>query len=202
MSQLRSHEEQFLWKLMIFFHKECTKQVLTGHPPCNNNPWVIGSLSKLPVKGNGPEEIAMCKLTLAIWPWVKVMIRLSDTLSISNLAVRSYDLDTDFGYVCTVTFTIEIWPWVKVMIRLGDIFSRSNLAVRSYGPDMVLGMCALWPWPRRYDLESRSWHSLGSWTTIVWNIIETQLISEELWPGHGFLVCVHCDLYLGDMTLG
>ena len=26
--------------------------------------------------------------------------------------------------------------------------------------------------------------------------------NEELWPGHGFWVCVHCDLDLGDMTLG
>ena len=25
---------------------------------------------------------------------------------------------------------------------------------------------------------------------------------EELWPGHGFWVCVHCDIDLGDMTLG
>ena len=33
-------------------------------------------------------------------------------------------------------------------------------------------------------------------------IIQIQLGSEELWPGHRFRVCVHCDLYLGDMTLG
>ena len=64
----------------------------------------------------------------------------------------------------------------------------------------ILGMCALWPWP--YDLGSRSWHTLGSWTTIVWNIIQIQLGSEELWPGHGFWVYVHCDLDLGGMTLG
>ena len=25
--------------------------------------------------------------------------------------------------------------------------------------------------------------------------------SEELWPGDGFWVCVHCDLDFGDMTL-
>ena len=57
-----------------------------------------------------------------------------------------------------------------------------------------LGMCALWPWPWRYDL--------GSWTTIVRNIIQIQLGSEELRPGHRFLVCTHCDLGLGGMTLG
>ena len=26
--------------------------------------------------------------------------------------------------------------------------------------------------------------------------------SEELWPGHGFSVCVHYDLDLGTMTFG
>ena len=25
--------------------------------------------------------------------------------------------------------------------------------------------------------------------------------SEEIWPKHGFSVCVYCDLDLGDMTL-
>ena len=28
-----------------------------------------------------------------------------------------------------------------------------------------------------------------------------QLGSEEVWPEHGFWVCVHCDLDLVDMTL-
>ena len=34
--------------------------------------------------------------------------QLYDLLSRSNLAVRSYGPDTDFGYVCTVTLTFEI----------------------------------------------------------------------------------------------
>ena len=88
------------------------------------------------------------------------------------------------------------------MIRLHDILSRSHLAVITYGPDTDLGMCAMWPWPRRYGLGSRSWHTLGSWSTIVWNIIQIQLGNEELWSWNGFWVCVHCDLDLGDMTLG
>ena len=46
----------------------------------------------------------------------------------------------------------------------------------------ILGMCALWPW--RYDLGSRSWHTLGSWATIVWNIIQIGLVVTKLWPGH------------------
>ena len=34
------------------------------------------------------------------------------------------------------------------------------------------------------------------------NIIQIQLGSEKLWPGHGFPVYVHCDLDLGDITFG
>ena len=33
-------------------------------------------------------------------------------------------------------------------------------------------------------------------------IIKIQLGSEELWSWHGFWVCVHCNLDLGDMILG
>ena len=47
-------------------------------------------------------------------------------------------------------------------------------------------MCVLWPLPSRYDLGPMSWHTLGSLTTIVWNIIQIQHGSEELWPGHRF----------------
>ena len=86
------------------------------------------------------------------------------------------------------------------MIRFCDILSRSNMAVRSYGPDMVLGNFALCPWYLRYDLGSRLWHILGSWTIIVWNIIQIHRGSEELWPGQGFWVCVHFDLDIRDMT--
>ena len=111
--------------------------------------------------------------------------------------------------MCTVTLTLEIWPWVKVMTHHWVV---ENNCVKDY-PDptwqwgvmtrtRISSMCALWPWPWRYDFGSRSRHTLGSWTTIVWNIIQIQLGSEELWPGHGFPVYVHCDLDLGDMTLG
>ena len=135
--------------------------------------------------------------------------QLCEILSRSNLAMRSYGPDTDFGYVCTVTLTSEIWPWVKVRTHPSVI---DNNRVKYY-PDrtwqwevmartLILGCCALWPWPWRYDLGSRSWHTLGLWTTIVWNIIQIQLSSEVLWPGHGFPVYMHCDLDLGDMTLG
>ena len=113
-----------------------------------------------------------------------------------------------FCYVCTLTLTLEAWPWVKVMTHP---WVMDNNCVKYYldptwqwgvmARTQNLGMCALWPWPWRYDLGSRLWHTLGSWTTIVWNIIQIQLGSEELWPRHGFWICVHCDLDLGGMTL-
>ena len=34
-----------------------------------------------------------------------------------------------------------------------------------------------------------------------YSIINIKHGSEELWPGHGFSVYMHCDLDLGDMTL-
>ena len=130
-----------------------------------------------------------------------------EILSRSTMAVRTYGLDTDFRYMCTLT--LEIWPWVKAMTH--PCVTDNNCV--KYYPDptwqwgilartRISSMCALWPWPWRYELGLRSWHTLGSWTTIVWNIIQIQLGSEELWPGHGFPVCVHCDLELGEMTLG
>ena len=45
----------------------------------------------------------------------------------------------------------------------------------------ISGMCALWHWPWRYDLGSRSWHTFGTWTIIVWNIIQRGQFVTELW---------------------
>ena len=41
--------------------------------------------------------------------------QLWEILSRSNVAVKSYGPDTEFGYVCTVTLILEVWPWVNVM---------------------------------------------------------------------------------------
>ena len=125
-----------------------------------------------------------------------------------------------YVYVCTVTqflgmYALWPWPWRY------DVRSRSWHTLGSwtisdcvkYNPHptlqrgvmartQFLGMCALWPWPWRYDLGLRSWHTLGSWTKIVWNIIQIEIGSEDLWPGHGFWVCVHCNLDLEDVTSG
>ena len=116
----------------------------------------------------------------------------------SNKAVRSYCLDIDFGYVCTVT--LEIWTWVKVTTHP---WVMDNYCVKYY-PDPtrqwgVIARTSILLY-LHCDLGLRSWHTLGSWTTIAWNIILIQHGSKEKLPGHRFLVCVHCDL--DNMTLG
>ena len=63
--------------------------------------------------------------------------------------------------------------------QLCEILSRSNIAVRAMARTGIFGMWALWPWICRYHLGLRSWHILGSSSTIVWNIIQTQHGSEE-----------------------
>ena len=123
--------------------------------------------------------------------------------------MRSYDPGTDFGYVCTVTLTLEICPLVKVMTHP---WVMDNKCMRYYPHStwhwgvmvrtQLFIICAPWPWPWRNDLRSRSWHTIGTWTMIEWNIIQIQLGSVELWPRHIFSVYVHCYLDLRDMTLG
>ena len=110
---------------------------------------------------------------------------------------------TDFGYMCTMTLTLEIWSRAKVMTHP---WVMDNSCAKYYpGPTWqwnvialtrILGNRALWPWPWRYDLRSKSWHILWSWTTIVGSIIQIQHGSEESWPGHLFWVCVHIDRYM------
>ena len=42
---------------------------------------------------------------------------LCEILSRCNLAEGTFDPDTDFGFVCTVTLTLEMQPWVNVMTQ-------------------------------------------------------------------------------------
>ena len=112
--------------------------------------------------------------------------QLCEILSRSNFAVRSCGPNLDFGYVWTVTLTLEIWPWDKVMTHP---WAMGNNRVK-YFPDptvqwgvmartRILGMFARWPWLWRYDFGSRSWHTLRSWTIIVWNIIQIQQVGQR-----------------------
>ena len=95
------------------------------------------------------------------------------------------------GQIPPATTTPVSWNPIPIQLDSKELWPR-------YG----FWVYALWPWPWRYDLGSRSWHTLESRTTIVWNIIQIQHGSENLWLGHRFWVWVHCDLGLGDMTLG
>ena len=102
---------------------------------------------------------------------------------------------------------IHVWPWVMVMTHN---FVVANNHVK-YHPNPsyqwkvlaqkhIFAMCVLWPWPWRYDPESRSWHNLRSWTTILWSINPNQVTPEKFWPGHRFLLCMHCYLDLCNMA--
>ena len=129
--------------------------------------------------------------------------QLSELLSSSNLAMRSYGPDTDFQYVCTVTLTLKIgsrsWhSWVSNN-KFVKYYQRSNFAVRSYGPDTYFRyMCNVILTLEIWPLVKVMTHPkvMGMWN------IQIQHGSEELWPRHRFWLCVHCDLDLGDMTLG
>ena len=87
--------------------------------------------------------------------------------------------------------------------QLCKILSRSNMAVKSHGPNTnseyvctVTLTLEIWTWVT--DMT----HPFGSSTTIVRKSIHNKQGSEELLPEHGFWACLHCDLDLGDMTLG
>ena len=78
-----------------------------------------------------------------------------------------------------MTLTLEIWPGVM-----------DNSCVK-YHPDPTWqwGIMDFWykctvTWTLENDLGSRSWHTLGSWTTNVWNIIQIREVGKKLWPGH------------------
>ena len=65
-------------------------------------------------------------------------------ISRSNLAVRSYGPDTDFGYECTVKIDLgDMTLGAGHDTPLGhgqqlcEILSRSNMAVKLYGPDTL-----------------------------------------------------------------
>ena len=135
-------------------------------------------------------------LTFEIWPWVKVMTHpwvMDNVWSIVQIHVTSEKLRPRHGIWLCVYCDLDLRDMTLFQgydtslghgQQLCEILSKSNKAVRSYGPDTDFGcVCALWPWPWRYDLMSRSWHTLGSWTTTVWNITQIQWGGKKLWPG-------------------
>ena len=120
--------------------------------------------------------------------------QLCKILSRSNMAVRSCGTDTDFG-------VYALWPWE---FDLGSRSWHTLVSWRIIVQNIIQiqhGRKELWPehrswvcvhcvldlWDMALSQGKRSWHTLGSWTAIVWNIVQIQHASEGLWPGHGFL---------------
>ena len=137
-----------------------TKNVQTGlmppPPPNNNNPWVMSTINC---------SIILIQLdSTDLWPWPWVFVHCDLDLGDKTLG-RGYETPLGHGQ------------------QLFEIISWPNMELRSYGPTRILGMRALRPWPWRYYLESRSWHSLGLWTTIVWNINQMGQGGKKLWLG-------------------
>ena len=89
--------------------------------------------------------------------------QLCEILSRSNMAVRSYGPDMDFGYVCSVTLTLggmtlgqgHDTPLGNGQ-QLCDILSRSNMAVKSYGRTRIYWYVCTVTLTFKFDLESRS----------------------------------------------
>ena len=82
----------------------------------------------------------------------------------------------------SITLSPWLWPWsincfLEVVTSGRIVFNKHTL---------IFGMCALWPWHWRYDLGSMTWHTLWSWTTTVWNIIQMQLTVMRYDPDTDF----------------
>ena len=86
-------------------------------------------------------------------------------------------------------------------IRITSKFKGLSLLRHTYYPWLSLKCHLNVYFVQNYMIlhHSRSWQTLESWTTIVWNIIHIQHGSEELWPGHRFLICVHCGPWRYDL---
>ena len=106
---------------------------------------------------------------------------LCEILSRSNISVRSYGPDTEFGYMCTVTLTLEIWPWLKVMTWP---WVMDNNCVKYY-PDQT------WQW------------GVVAWTQIFWYV---GTVTLEVWPWvkvmtHPWVMENKCVKYYPDPAL-
>ena len=120
--------------------KICWKFEYPPQQPQGHGQQLLSSPSKLPMKGYGAE---MWSVTLGQGHDIHLDHGkpLCDTLSKSNMAVRSCGLDMDLG---------DVWPWQYDLGsrswhthdhgRLCEIF-RSDMAVRSYGSDIDLVVC-------------------------------------------------------------
>ena len=159
--------------------------------------------------------LGMCEL----WPWpwrndsdsrvnLGSCTIIAKMLSRSNLPVRSYGLDKDFGYVCRVTLTSEVWPSVMSWHTghgqyVGEILSRYNFEVRSYSLDTDFWyMCTVTLTLEIMGQDHDAPLGHGQQYCVKYYPDPTWQWGVILWLGHGFGVYKHCDFYLGDMNLG
>ena len=98
--------------------------------------------------------------------------------------------------------TLKIWPWVKVMTHPWVMDNncvkyhlKSSYQWKVIARTLILVIYSLWPWLLRYDLASRSLHTLGC---EIW--FKSNMAVRSYWQK--CWLSVHCDLNLEDMTLG
>ena len=79
-----------------------------------------------------------------------------------------------------------------------NAFSNLTSIIYLYNENMNLEMTIKKLGPA---YKFRVGRATGNEHIFLFGLIQIQRGSEELWPGHRFRVCVHCNLDLGDMIL-
>ena len=171
------------------------------------------SRSNLAMRSNGlgTDFGYVCTVTLTseIWPWVKVMTHPS---VIDNKCVKYYpDPTWQWGVMAGHGFPVyehcDLDLGVKVMTHpwvMDNNWKCNSDPTWQWGVmarTQISSICAVWPWPWRYDLGARSWHTLRSWTTIVWNYIQIGQGSTKLFLPTMF-ACWHTFLQLETHNQG
>ena len=165
--------------------------------PLSHAQYVCEILSKfnLALRSYGPDTdfwyVCTMTLTLGIWPGFKVITR---PLVMDNYCVKYYpDPTLQWGVMARTRILgmCALWAWRY------DLGSRSKVMTHPWVMDnncvkyyldptwhwgvmawtQIFGICAMQPWPWRYDYGSMSWHTLRSWTIIVWIIIQIGQVS-------------------------
>ena len=89
---------------------------------------------------------------------------------------------SDHFLFLSMTLILEILPsWHNLGSKTTILWNIIEIQHESM---WYMGMCALRPWPWRYDRESRWWRTIGSWITSVWNVIHIGQGGKKLMYGH------------------
>ena len=111
-----------------------------------------------------------------------------EILSRSNKTVERYDLDKDFPFVCHVTLTLKI---THPRLKYNNYVNFYLNTTWQYWL-MAQTMCSVWPWPWRYNLGSRSWHTLGLWQQLCEIVSKSNITVVTYGPdkNHGYVYSV------------